>query len=476
MNDLQHFEPILNSKDIISQPEDMKPHLMDWRGQFDGTAQGVLFPRNTEQVAQIMAIADTHNLVIVPQGGNTGLVGGGIPDHSGQSIILSLAKMNKVRELSVQNRSMIVESGCILEDLHKTAEQHDLYFPLNLAAKGSCTIGGNLSTNAGGVNVVRYGNTRDLCLGVEVVLLGGRVMNLLSPLRKDNTGYDLKHLFIGSEGTLGIITASSCKLFSLPKVRATALVGIKDIDAGVELLGKLQTKSGEQVEAFELMPSSLLEIVFKQFPSIPCPLSPIPEFMVLMEIASSDEKDGQPDKAGQIPLHSLMEEFLAEAFEDGLITDATIAQNETQRQQLWDIREHGPESTKRESTPVNTDISVRRSDLAAFYETATHEVRSVCSKTRICGYGHMGDGNLHFNLVEAEGGDPGWTQKREALKDAIYRALDKIGGSISAEHGIGQLKIDQLQQVKDPVALDMMTQLKSVFDPKGLLNPGKVVK
>ena len=216
MNDLQHFEPILNSKDIISQPEDMKPHLMDWRGQFDGTAQGVLFPRNTEQVAQIMAIADTHNLVIVPQGGNTGLVGGGIPDQSGRSIILSLAKMNQIRELSVQNRSMIVESGCILQDLHKAAEQHDLYFPLNLAAKGSCTIGGNLSTNAGGVNVVRYGNTRDLCLGVEVVLLGGRVMNLLSPLRKDNTGYDLKHLFIGSEGTLGIITAASCKLFSLP--------------------------------------------------------------------------------------------------------------------------------------------------------------------------------------------------------------------------------------------------------------------
>ena len=301
-------------------------------------------------------------------------------------------------------------------------------------------------------------------------------MNLLSPLRKDNTGYDLKHLFIGSEGTLGIITAASCKLFSLPKVRATALAGIRDIDAGVELLGKLQARSGEQVEAFELMPASLLQIVFKQFPSIPCPLSPIPEYMVLMEIASSDETDGLPDEAGQIPLHSLMEEFLAEAFEEGLVTDATLARNETQRQQLWDIREHGPESTKRESTPVNTDISVRRSDLATFYEAATDEVRSVCSKTRICGYGHMGDGNLHFNLVEADGGDPSWEQKREALKDAIYRALDKIGGSISAEHGIGQLKIDQLQQVKDPVALDMMAQLKSVFDPKGLLNPGKVIK
>ena len=476
MSDLKHFAPVLDDKDILHQRDDMAPHLMDWRGQFDGAAQGVLFPRSTEQVAQIMAIADEHNIIIVPQGGNTGLVGGGIPNKSGQSIVLSLTKMNKVRELSVKNRSMIVESGCILEELHKTAEEHNLYFPLNLAAKGSCTIGGNLSTNAGGVNVVRYGNTRDLCLGVEVVLLGGRVMNLLSPLRKDNTGYDLKHLFIGSEGTLGIITAASCKLFSLPKVRATALAGIRDIEAGVEILGQLQTKSGEQVEAFELMPASLLEIIFKQFPDIPCPLSPLPEFMVLMEIASSDEKDGKPDKTGETPLHAVMEDFLSKAFEDGLVTDATLAQNETQRQQLWDIREHGPESTKRESKPVNTDISVCRSELSAFYKKATEEVRKVCTRTRICGYGHMGDGNLHFNLIEAEGGDPGWEQKRESLKDAIYIALDKIGGSISAEHGIGQMKVEQLQKVKDPIALEMMAQLKKVFDPKGLLNPGKVVK
>ena len=259
-------------------------------------------------------------------------------------------------------------------------------------------------------------------------------------------------------------------------MRATALAGIRDIDSGVELLGRLQTKSGEQVEAFELMPASLLKIIFKQFPDIPCPLLPLPEFMVLMEIASSDEKDGQPDKNGKIPLHSVMENFLAEAFEDGLINDATLAQNETQRQQLWDIREHGPESTKRESTPINTDISVCRSDLSAFYNRATKEVRKVCTRTRICGYGHMGDGNLHFNLVEADGGDPGWEQKRGALKDAIYIALDKIGGSISAEHGIGQMKVDQLQQVKDPIALEMMAQLKKLFDPKCLLNPGKVVK
>ena len=476
MNDLQHFTSVLDDNDILHQQNDMAPHLTDWRGQFDGSAQGVLFPRSTEQVAQVMAIADEQNITIVPQGGNTGLVGGGIPDKSGQSIVLSLTKMNKVRELSIQNRSMIVEAGCILQELHKTTEEHNLYFPLNLAAKGSCTIGGNLSTNAGGVNVVRYGNTRDLCLGIEVVLLGGRVMNLLSPLRKDNTGYDLKHLFIGSEGTLGIITAASCKLFSLPKVRVTALAGIRDIDSGVELLSQLQTKSGEQVEAFELMPASLLEIIFKQFPDIPRPLSPLPEFMVLMEIASSDEKDGQPDKTGEIPLYSIMENFLAKAFEDGLVNDATLAQNESQRQQLWDIREHAPESTKRESTPINTDISVCRSELSAFYNKATEEVRKVCTRTRICGYGHMGDGNLHFNLIEAEGGDSGWEQKREALKDAIYIALDKIGGSISAEHGIGQMKVDQLQQVKDPIALEMMAQLKRLFDPKGLLNPGKILK
>lgn len=303
----------------------------------------------------------------------------------------------------------------------------------------------------------------------------GRVMDLLTPLRKDNTGYDLKQLFIGSEGTLGIITAASMKLFSLPKARATALAGIPNIATGVELLGKLQAASGEQVEAFEIMPDTLLNVIFKQFPEIPRPLDPIPEFMILMEIASSDEKDGREDETGRVPIIETLEGFLAEAFEAEMISDATLARNETQRQQLWDIREHAPESTKRESNPVNTDISVTRADLQTFYDSAVAEVRKVCPVTRVCSYGHLGDGNLHFNLIEKEGGDPDWLDKKEPLKAAIYKALASLNGSISAEHGIGVMKFEQLKQVKDPVALSLMSNIKHLLDPKGILNPGKVI-
>ncbi len=475
MNNIQHFNDLLDEKDILSLADDKAPFLQDWRGNYTGDAEAVLFPRNTEQVSAIMRRAYEQGIIIVPQGGNTGLVGGGIPDNTGRAFVLSLSRMNKVRSFSEANRSMVVEAGCILQDLHKLAEEHDLYFPLNLAAKGSCTIGGNLSTNAGGVNVVRYGNTRDLCLGIEVVLCDGRVMDLLSPLRKDNTGYDLKQLFIGGEGTLGIITAASMKLFSLPKARATALAGIPDIATGVELLGKLQTASGEQVEAFEIMPKTLLDVVLKHFPNIPRPLDPIPDFMILMEIASSDARDGAEDATGRMPILETLEEFLADSFEAGLITDATMARNETQRQQLWDIREHAPESTKRESSPVNSDISVTRADLQSFYDFAVEEVRKVCSESRISSYGHLGDGNLHFNIIEKEGGDPDWQAKKEPLKAAIYIALAKVKGSISAEHGIGVMKFDQLKQVKDPVALSLMSQIKHLLDPKAILNPGKVI-
>ena len=475
MNKIHHFDDLLDDKDILSLAEDKAPFLQDWRGNYSGEAEAILFPRSTEQVSAIMRRANEQGLIIVPQGGNTGLVGGGIPDKSGQAFVLSLSRMNKVRSISKANRSMVVESGCILQELHKLAEEQDLYFPLNLAAKGSCTIGGNLATNAGGVNVVRYGNTRDLCLGIEVVLADGRVMDLLTPLRKDNTGYDLKHLFIGSEGTLGIITAASMKLFSLPKARATALAGIPDIATGVELLGKLQSASGEQVEAFEIMPKTLLDVIFKQFPEIPRPLNPIPDFMILMEIASSDKMDGREDEAGRVPIIDTLESFLADSYEAEMITDATLARNETQRQQLWDIREHAPESTKRESFPVNTDISVTRGDLQTFYDLAVAEVYKVCPVSRVCSYGHLGDGNLHFNVIEKEGGDPDWLAKKEPIKEAIYRALASVNGSISAEHGIGVMKFEQLKQVKDPVALSVMSNMKHMLDPNGILNPGKVI-
>ncbi|MGC6530657.1 MAG: FAD-binding oxidoreductase [Candidatus Puniceispirillaceae bacterium] len=465
---------LLGDKNIITDKNDMAPYVNDWRGHYQAEAAAVLLPPTTEMVSQIMALADQDNLHIVPQGGNTGLVGGGIPDNSGGMVILSLARMTKIRNLSCDNATMEVEAGCILENIHNEAAKYDLYFPLNLAAKGSCTIGGNLSTNAGGINVLRYGNTRDLCLGLEVVLMGGKVMNLLTPLRKDNTGYDLKQLFIGAEGTLGIITAASLKLFPLPKARATALAKIASPQAGVKLLSALKQATGDLIEAFEIMPHDIFAVVEKQFPAMACPIKPIPDFAILMEIASSDEDLAKMADDGAVPIIQKLGNFLSDAFEKQMISDAVIAQNDSQRQAMWDIREHAPESTKRESTPVNTDVSVPLSEIGRFYQTACDNVRAIDPDIRICGYGHLGDGNIHFNLVERVGGDPAWSQKRAALFDAIYQALYDCQGSISAEHGIGVMKAEQLKLVKDPVALEVMHQIKKTLDPKGLLNPGKI--
>ncbi|MGC6518102.1 MAG: FAD-binding oxidoreductase [Candidatus Puniceispirillaceae bacterium] len=469
------FTKCLGAKNIITDKEAMSPFLEDWRGNHRGEAAAILLPNSTQDVSEIMKLAEAHEVYIVPQGGNTGLVGGGIPDTSGKMFVLSLARMNKVRSFSEDNRSMTVEAGCILQDLHELADSHDLYFPLNLAAKGSCSIGGNLSTNAGGINVLRYGNTRDLCLGLEVVLMGGKVMNLLTSLRKDNTGYDLKQLFIGGEGTLGIITAASLKLFPKPKARATAIAAIKDPQSGVSLLSSLKKATGDLVEAFEIMPHDIFAIVEKQFPNLPCPIQPIPQMSILMEIASSDPLLAEMRDDGTVPIIEKLEMFLAEEFEKEQVLDAVIAQNETQRQAMWDIRENAPESTKRESWPVNTDISVALSDIGRFYELATQNVQEIDPDVRICGYGHLGDGNIHFNLVEKEGGDPGWSQKRGAMFDAVYKALYDCNGSISAEHGIGTMKAEQLKLVKDPVALEMMHAIKKSLDPKGLLNPGKIL-
>ena len=466
---------ILGEKNIITNPGEMDGFLNDWRGNFRGEAPAILLPTSTEMVSQILKLADEENIYLVPQGGNTGLVGGGIPDTSGGMFVLSLSRMKQVRSVSADNRSMVVEAGCILQDIHEIADKHDLYFPLNLAAKGSCSIGGNLSTNAGGINVLRYGNMRDLCLGLEVVLIGGEVMDLLTPLRKDNTGYDLKQLFIGGEGTLGIITAASLKLVSKPKARATAIAAIPDPQSGVKLLSALKNATGDLVEAFEIMPHDIFAVVEKQFPQWPCPIRPIPAFSILMEIASSDESLAKPDETGTMPLQAKLEAFLADQFETGLVLDAVVASSEAQRTAMWDIREHAPESTKRESHPVNTDVSVPLSEIGEFYQKATDYVQAVDPDVRICGYGHLGDGNIHFNLIERDGGDEGWSQKRGAMFDAVYQALKETGGSISAEHGIGTMKAEQLKEVKDPVALKMMHAIKNTIDPKGLLNPGKIL-
>ena len=454
---------------------DTESFLTDWHGQYRGRSLAVVMPETTEQVSQVMALADAHDIVVVPQGGNTGFMGGATPDDAGNSILLSLRRMNRIREIDATNMSMTVEAGCVLQTLHDTTEKQGLYFPLNLAAKGSCTIGGNLGTNAGGLNVVRYGTTRELTLGVEVVLMGGRVLNLLGGLRKDNTGYDLRHLFVGSEGTLGVITAATMKLFPQPVARATSFAEVRDVSAAVELLHRLQAASGGGVEAFELIPADILHVVFHHFPEIPQPLATRGAMNVLMEIGSSNPASGIADDSGETPLQTIMQETLAAAFEDGLVIDATIAASEAQRRALWDVRENAPESHKRSRGVARSDISLAQSSLAPFYEDMVAAVKTVDPTIRICGYGHLGDGNLHFNLVADERSNSEFDSKKDQLYELIYEHVAKYNGSISAEHGIGQTKRAQLSKVKAPEVLEVMRAIKASIDPKNLMNPGKVI-
>jgi FAD/FMN-containing dehydrogenase len=466
---------IVGDAGIRTGDDDTASFLTDWHGQYHGQALAVVMPETTAQVADIMAFADANDIVVVPQGGNTGFMGGATPDADGRTILLSLRRMNRIREIDATNMSMTVEAGCVLQSLHEETEKQGLYFPLNLAAKGSCTIGGNLGTNAGGLNVVRYGTTRELTLGLEVVLMGGRVLNMLGGLRKDNTGYDLRNLFVGSEGTLGVITAATMKLFPLPVARATAFAEVRDVDAAVTLLHRLQAASGGGVEAFELIPADILHVLFHHFPNIPQPLATRGKMNVLMEIASTNPASGITDDTGQSPLRTIIEDTLGTALEDGLVLDATIAASETQRQALWDVRETAPESHKMSAGVARSDISLPQSALAPFYDEMVTGIRAIDPNLWICGYGHIGDGNLHFNLIADEKSNVDFDSKKKDLYELLYEKVAKYNGSISAEHGIGQTKRAQLAKVKSPEILDVMRAIKASIDPKNLMNPGKVI-
>ncbi len=472
---LDELAEIVGNAGIKTEASETSGFLTDWHGHYHGAAIAVILPQTTQQVSAVMACADAHNIAVVVQGGNTGFMGGATPDNSGNSILLSLRRMNRIREIDATNMSMTVEAGCVLQSLHDETESAGLYFPLNLAAKGSCTIGGNLGTNAGGLNVVRYGTTRELTLGLEVVLIGGRVLHMLSGLRKDNTGYDLRNLFIGSEGTLGVITAATMKLFPLPAARATAFAEVRDVAAAVELLHRLQAASGGSVEAFELIPADILHVLFHHFPEIPEPLSTRGAMNVLMEITSTNPDSGAPDASGKPPLQSILENTLASAFEDGLVIDAAIVASEAQRKALWDVREMAPESHKKSKHVARSDISLPQSALASFYDEMVAGIKAIGPNLLICGYGHIGDGNLHFNIIADDGSNDDFETKKDALYNLLYGMVAKYQGSISAEHGIGQTKRDQLATVKAPEILDVMRAIKASLDPKNLMNPGKIL-
>ena len=458
-------------------PDALAAYEKDWRGRARGRALCVARPGSTEQVAQIVracAAAREAGLQvsIVPQGGNTGMVMGSTPDDSGLQVVLSLQRMNRIRNLDAANSTITVEAGCILQNLQQAAENAGFLFPLSLAAEGSCMIGGNLGTNAGGTQVLRYGNTRDLCLGLEVVTAQGEILEGLSGLRKDNTGYDLRHLLIGSEGTLGIITAATMKLYPQPAASLTAWAALPSLQAASDFLSLAQRKLASSLTGFEVMGQFALSLVVKHFPQQKMPLWPEASsqapYSVVLELSDSEN-----DAHASEMLQALMEQ----ALEAEIILDAVIAENIAQAHALWHIRESIPLAQAQEGLNIKHDISLPVSRIPAFCETTDALLRQAVPGVRLVNFGHLGDGNLHYNVQCPEGSDAkAFLREFEArINHLVYDSVAAHGGSISAEHGIGSLKRDELPRYKSAVALQMMRSIKQALDPLGLLNPGRVV-
>jgi FAD/FMN-containing dehydrogenase len=454
----------VGAKGFSEDPNEIAPQLVEWRSKYHGHTPLLLKPQTTAETSAVLAICNETHTAIVPQGGNTGLVGGQIPLNG--EVLLSLARMNKIRNVDASNASLVAEAGVILDEVHRAASNIGKFFPLSLASEGSCTIGGNLSTNAGGVDVLRYGSARNLVLGLEVVLPDGRVLDLMRSLHKDNTGYDLKQLFIGAEGTLGVITAATLKLYPAPASYETAFIAVRDPAAAVELLDRMQTATGGLVSAFELIPRIALELVLAHIPGTRDPLaSPVPWY-VLAEAIS----------AGKVSLREAFQDTVAKAIEAGIVTDAAIATNETQRHDLWRLRENISEAQKREGASIKHDISVPVKDIPAFLKKGMAMVAAMVPGVRPVPFGHLGDGNIHFNFSVPKGGDgEAFLAQWSAVARAVHDLVNSFGGSISAEHGVGVMKRDDIVRYKSATEIDLMRTLKRTLDPNNILNPGKVV-
>ncbi|MBT9508105.1 FAD-binding oxidoreductase [Rhodoferax sp.] len=472
LNELRH---IVGAAHVYTDG-DLTAWEQDWRKRSHGKALAVLRPASTEEVAQIVkacAAFCTANpasgVSLVPQGGNTGLVVGGTPDLSGRQIVLSLQRLNAVRNLDSDNMTMTVEAGCILQNLQERAEEADLLFPLSLAAEGTCTIGGNLATNAGGTQVVRYGNTRDLCLGLEVVTAQGEVWQGLTGLRKDNTGYDLRNLYIGSEGTLGIITAATLKLYPLPTAQLTAWAAVPTLEDAVSLLGLAHRHLGAGLTGFEVMGQFALSLVAKHFAQLLVPLHLDTPFCVLLENSGH---------ASEADARTQFERLLETALDQGCVTDAVVAENLSQAKQLWHIRESIPLAQAQEGLNIKHDISIPVSSIPNFVRATDALLQQAIPGVRLVNFGHLGDGNLHYNVQAPEGMDAAifLQEHEEEVNTLVFDSVAAFNGSISAEHGVGSLKVDKLEHYKSPVALDLMRAIKRALDPQNLMNPGRVVR
>jgi len=445
----------------------LAPQLIDWRRRYQGRTPLLVRPGSTAEVAEVVRLCADARVPIVAQGGNTSLCGGSIPSEAGDEILLSLSRMNRVRGIDAANYTMTAEAGCVLAQVQEAASQADRLFPLSLAAEGSCQIGGNLSTNAGGITVLRYGNARELVLGLEVVLPDGQVWDGLRGLRKDNTGYDLKQLFLGAEGTLGIITAAVLKLFPKPRERVTAFVAVTDLPSAVELLSRCRASSGDAVTSFELLPRIGIDLGRQFIPGVVEPLRERRDYYVLIELTSAIDDSG---------LRGALEETLEQALEEGLIADATVAESAEQSRRLWFVRESIVELQKFAGASIKHDVSVAVSLVPAFMVRAIAAVTAALPGVRIVAFGHIGDGNVHFNLYQPEAMDAAAFLARQAeLSRIVHDIVAALDGSISAEHGIGRLRRDDLQRYKPAIELELMRRIKQALDPSNIMNPGKVI-
>jgi D-lactate dehydrogenase (cytochrome) len=464
---LDRIRALLGPRGVVDDPAAIDAHLAEQRGLWHGRTLLVVRPGSTGEVAAVVALCAEAGLPIVPQGGNTGLCGGGVPGEDGRNIVLDTTRLDRIRELDPANFTITAEAGCILADIQRAADIADRLFPLSLGAEGSCRIGGNVSTNAGGIQVLRYGTMRSLVLGLEVVLPDGRIWDGLRTLRKDNTGYDLKQLFIGAEGTLGIVTAATLRLYPRPVRHATALLGLTAVESVMQLFALARAASADLLTGFELMPRIGIEFALRHVPGLADPLGQAFPFHALVEL-SSPSADSDVD--------ALLETLLGKAMESGLIGDGAIAMSEAQRRAFWRLREGLVEAQKYEGGSIKHDVSVPVSSVAAFVVEATRAVTARLPGIRPVPFGHVGDGNIHFNLSQPVGMDRAeFLARWGEFNDIVHAIVARHGGSISAEHGIGRLKRDELARYKSPLELELMARVKQALDPAGIMNPGKVL-
>lgn len=471
---LARLTEILGPEHVLTEPADTSRYLQDVTGQYRGEALAVVRPGSTEEVSRILALAEETETPVIPQGGNTGLSGGAVPRAGERGIVLSLARMNRIRAIKPEARVAILEAGVILDHLREAADEHDLVFPLVFGARGSCMIGGNLATNAGGSNVLRYGNIRALTLGIEAVLPGGEIIDLMTELHKDNSGYDLRDLLIGSEGTLGVITAAVLKLFPKPKAHATAMVALDRLEDAIALLNHLVAETGGALEAFEYMPANYFEILEDIAPDLRRPFEESHPVNILLEVAATGESDAAPDAAGRIPIIARLEESLGRFLEERRIKDAVIARSEAQRAEMWARRERAFEVAMAKGIPVANDIALPLDQISPFLAAMDEKLPSLAPRAESVTVAHLGDGNLHYS-VWPEPGKPRDPELADAIMEMVEDEVLRLGGTFSAEHGIGVSKLPSMRRRKNPAAIAAMKRIKQALDPKGIMNPGKLL-